>query len=57
METMTFTMGSENEATALVVYLADCGISAKRKGLSVKATGEPHLLSYLFDTFVKIALV
>lgn len=57
MSTISFTMGNEREATALVSYFADCGVSASRKGLVVKANGEPKLLSYLFDTFIKIALV
>ena len=50
-------MNNENEATALVTFFTECGISASRKGLVVKAVGETKLLAYLFDKFVTIALV
>ena len=50
-------MNTEDEAIALVKYFSDCGINASRKGKLVKASGEPSLLSYLFDKFVTIALI
>ena len=50
-------MNTENEATALIKFFNECGISASRKGLVVKAVGETKLLAYLFDKFVTIALV
>lgn len=50
-------MDNENEATALVKFFTDCGISASRKGNVVKATGESNLLSHLFNKFVTIALL
>lgn len=50
-------MNNENEATALVTFFNECGISASRKGLVVKALGEPKLVGYLFDKFVTIALI
>lgn len=53
----TFTFETENEAIAFASYLCDCSVNAKRKGKSVRAIGEPHRLAYLFDTFVKIALI
>ncbi len=57
MKTMTFTLGNENEAKALVSFFTDCGISAKSKANAVKANGEENLLSHLFDIFVTTALV
>lgn len=57
MKHSTFTMDNENEATALVSFFGECGVSASRKGNVVKAGGEPNLLSYLFDKFVTIALI
>jgi hypothetical protein len=57
MKTSTFPMNTENEATALIKFFNECGISASRKGLVVKAVGETKLLAYLFDKFVTIALV
>lgn len=57
MAASTFTTGSENEAIALVTFFSDCGISASRKGLVVKATGEPNLVGHLFDIFIINALV
>lgn len=57
MKHSTFTMDNENEATALVKFFTDCGISASRKGNVVKATGESNLLSHLFNKFVTIALL
>ena len=53
----TFPMNTENEATALVKFFSECGISATRKGIVVKASGDPSLLSYLFGKFVTIALI
>lgn len=55
--TNTFKMDTENEATALVSYFATCGVSASRKGVIVKASGESKLLAYLYDKFVTIALI
>ena len=57
MATSKYTMDNENEATALVSYFTNCGITASRKGVVVKANGEPKLLSYLYDKFVTIALI
>lgn len=57
MKTTTFTMANETEATALVKYFGDCGISANRKGNSVKASGEPDIVSYLYEKFLTIALI
>jgi hypothetical protein len=57
MRTSTFNAGNENEAIALVTFFNDCGITASRKGLVVKATGEPSLVGHLFNIFVIKALV
>ncbi len=57
MAASTFTTSSENEAIALVTFFSDCGISASRKGLVVKATGEPNLVAHLFDIFITNVLV
>lgn len=57
MATSKFTMDNENEAAALVTYFTNCGVSASRKGLIVKASGDSKLLSYLYDKFVTIALI
>lgn len=57
MKTSTFTTGNETEAIALVTFFSDCGISASRKGLVVKANGEPNLVAHLFDIFIINALV
>lgn len=57
MKTNTFPMATENEATALVAFFTECGISASRKGLVVKAVGEPKLVGHLFDIFIINALV
>lgn len=57
METNTFTTGNENEAIALVGFFTDCGISATRKGVVVKAKGEPKMVGHLFDIFILTALV
>ena len=57
MKTNTFPMNTENEATALVTFFNECGISASRKGLVVKAIGEPKLVGHLFDLFIINALV
>ena len=57
MKTTTFTMANETEATALVKFFGDCGISANRKGNSVKASGEPDIVSYLYEKFLTIALI
>ena len=57
METLTFTTGNENEANALVGFFSDCGIQATRKGLVVKAKGEPKMVGHLFDIFILTALV
>lgn len=53
----TFTFETEDEAIAFASYLCDCSVNAKRKGKSVKSSGEPQRLAYLFDTFIKIALI
>lgn len=50
-------MENENEATALVSYFMNCGITASRKGAVVKANGEAKMLAYLYDKFVTIALL
>lgn len=50
-------MNNESEATALVNYFGECGISASRKGAVVKASGDSNLLAYLYDKFVTIALI
>lgn len=57
MNTNTFNVGNETEAIALVQFFNDCGISASRKGLVVKAVGEPKLVGHLFDIFIISALV
>ena len=57
MAASTFTTGNETEAIALVSFFSDCGISASRKGLVVKATGDPSLIGHLFNVFVINALV
>jgi len=57
MKTNTFPMANENEAIALVIFFNECGISASRKGMVVKATGEPKLVGHLFDIFIINALV
>ena len=57
MKTSTFPMNTESEATALVSFFGECGITANRKGNVVKANGETKLLAYLFDKFVTIALI
>lgn len=57
MKTSTFNTLNENEATALVSFFTDCGISASRKGLVVKAVGEPSVIGYLYEKFVINALV
>ena len=57
MKTNTFPMANENEAIALVTLFNECGISASRKGMVVKATGEPKLVGHLFDIFIINALV
>lgn len=57
MKTSTFNTGNETEAIALVTFFSECGISASRKGVVVKATGEPNLISHLFDIFIINALV
>ena len=57
MKTSTFNTSNENEAIALVTFFHECGISASRKGVVVKAVGEPKLVGHLFDIFVINALV
>ena len=57
MKTSTFNTGNETEAIALVAFFNECGISASRKGVVVKATGEPSLIGHLFNVFVFNALV
>jgi hypothetical protein len=57
MKTSTFNTSNETEATALVTFFNECGISASRKGVVVKAVGEPKLVGHLFDIFVINALV
>lgn len=57
MKTNTFTSNNENEAIALVAFFNECGISATRKGLVVKAVGEPKLVVHLFDIFIVNALI
>lgn len=54
---MNFTMNTENEAIALTNYFIECGVTAKRKGNSVKATGDSALISYLYNKFVMTALI
>ena len=57
MKASTFTSANENEAIALVSFFKECGISASRKGLVVKAEGDPKLVGHLFDIFIINALV
>lgn len=57
MKASTFPMNNENEATALVTFFNECGISASRKGAVVKATGEPNLIAHLFGIFIINALI
>lgn len=57
MKANTFPTNNENEAIALVTFFNECGISASRKGLEVKAVGEPKLVGHLFDIFIINALV
>lgn len=57
MSTSTFTMDNEKEAIALVSYFSNCGVTASRKGVVVKAKGETSLLGYLYEKFVTIALI
>ena len=57
MKASTFTLNTESEAVALIGFFSECGVSASRKGVVVKATGDPALLSYLFGKFVTIALI
>lgn len=57
MRTSTFNTSNETEAIALVTFFNDCGVSASRKGLVVKASGEPNLVGHLFNIFVIKALV
>lgn len=57
MKTSTFNTSNETEAVALVTFFNECGISASRKGVVVKAVGEPKLVGHLFDIFVINALV
>lgn len=52
MKTSTFNTSNENEAIALVTFFNECGISASRKGLVVKAVGDPKLINHLFDIFI-----
>ena len=57
MKSSIFTTNSESEATALVNFFAECGITASRKGKAVKASGDANLLAYLYEKFVTIALI
>jgi hypothetical protein len=57
MKASTFTMNNENEATALVNFFGECGVTANRKGNVVKASGDDNLLAYLYEKFVTIALI
>lgn len=57
MKQSVFTLQNENEAMALVSFFGDCGITASRKGNSVKATGDKDLLAHLYEKFVTIALI
>jgi hypothetical protein len=57
MKTSTFNTGNETEAIALVAFFNECGIQATRKGVVVKATGDPNLIGHLFNVFVFNALV
>lgn len=57
MKTNTFNTGNETEAIALVRFFNECGISASRKGVVVKAIGDPALVGHLFNVFVINALV
>lgn len=57
MKTSTFNTSNESEATALVTFFSECGISASRKGAVVKATGDTQTLAYLYEKFVTIALI
>lgn len=57
MKTNTFTAGNETEAIALVTFFTECGMTATRKGVNVKVTGEPSLVGHLFNIFVINALV
>ena len=55
--TSTFSMSNTTEAEALMSYLNDCGISARRKGNVVKADGDTNLVFYLYNKFMQIALI
>lgn len=55
--TNTFVANNENEAEALVEFFKNCGVSASRKGLSVKAIGEPKYVEHLFNIYIINALV
>lgn len=57
MKTNIFNAGNETEAIALVRFFNECGISASRKGLVVKAIGDPSLVGHLFNVFIINALV
>ena len=57
MKASTFTTSNESEATALVSFFNECGITANRKGNIVKANGDATLLEYLYGKFVTIALI
>lgn len=50
-------METENEAIALVAFFEGCGLTASRKGLVVKASGDENLLNHLFDKFITTVLV
>ena len=50
-------MANEGEATALVNFFEDCGITASRKGCIVKANGDAHIVAYLYEKFVTLALI
>lgn len=57
MKTKTYTMNNENEAIALLTYFGDCGITASRKGLNVKASGDATTLDYFYGRFVTLVLI
>lgn len=57
MKTSTFNTGNETEAIALTKFFTECGLTATRKGINVKVTGEPSLVGHLFNIFVIKALV
>lgn len=51
--TKTFdTFSNEHEAEVACNYFTDCGCAAKRKGKTLKVTGEEAMIEYLYHKFI-----